>query len=72
MEIRVELQAGLEGQPEPAVVWFGKRRLTVLAILDRWYGTGQRWWKLETEDGLYVLRRAGDCGPWELAAVPRT
>jgi len=72
MEIRVEYQPGLAGEPEPALVWFGSRRLTVHAILDRWYGTGRRWWKLQTDDGPYVLRRDDASGQWELAAVPRT
>jgi len=27
--------------------------------------------KLDTDDGLYVLRRDDDSGEWELAAVPR-
>jgi hypothetical protein len=40
-------------------VWFGERCLAVQAITDRWYGADRRWWKLETEDGLYVLRRDG-------------
>jgi hypothetical protein len=39
--------------------------------VDRWYGTHQRWWKLDTEDGLYVLRRDDRSGEWELAAVTR-
>jgi hypothetical protein len=72
MNIRVECKIGLGGELEPAVVWFGKRRLDVTAIADRWYGTGRRWWKLDTEDGPYVLRRGEDSGQWELAAVPRT
>jgi hypothetical protein len=72
MEIRVEYQAGLAGEPEPAVVWFGERRLAVQAIVDRWYGTDRRWWKLQTEDGLYVLRRDDASGEWELAAVARS
>ena len=63
-------EAGLSGESEPAVVWFGSRRLEVRAILDRWYGTNRRWWKLETDDGQYVLRRDDDSGQWELAAVP--
>ena len=72
MEIRVEYQAGLGGEPEPAVVWFGERRLAVQTITDRWYGTDRRWWKLQTEDGLYVLRRDDASGEWELAAVSRS
>jgi hypothetical protein len=71
MDIRVEYEAGLAGEPEPAVVWFGRRRLPVRSIVDRWYGSAQRWWKLETDDGLYVLRRDDRSGEWELAAVPR-
>lgn len=71
MEIRVDCTPGLGGEPEPAVLWFGTRRLEVIAILDRWYGPGRRWWKLETGDGLYILRRADDEGEWELAAVAR-
>jgi len=72
MELRVELQPGLAGEPEPAVVWFGQRRVPVRAIVDRWYGAHQRWWKLETDDGLYVLRRDQDSGDWVLAAVTRS
>jgi hypothetical protein len=71
MEIQVEYEPGLAGEPEPAVVWFGQRRLAVLAIADRWYGAGCRWWKLETEDGSYILRRDDASGAWDLAAVPR-
>jgi hypothetical protein len=44
----------------------------VQGIVDRWYGTDRRWWKLQTEDGLYVLRRDDADGRWELAAVPRS
>ena len=72
MQIRVEYQTGLAGEPEPAIVWFGGRRLVVRAILDRWYGTGRRWWKVDTDDGPYVLRRDESGGEWELAAVPRS
>lgn len=71
MDIRVEYETGLAGEPEPAVVWFGSRRLAVRAIVDRWYGTDRRWWKLDTDDGLYVLRHDDNSGEWELAAVPR-
>jgi hypothetical protein len=72
MDIRVEFGAATAaGEPEPVFVWFGKRRLAVRAVLDRWYGTNRRWWKLDTEDGQYVLRRDDNTGEWELAAVPR-
>jgi hypothetical protein len=72
MDIRVDCEPGLAGELEPAVVWFGARRLAVLAIADRWYGPGLRWWKLETSDGLYILRREERSGAWDLAAVARS
>ena len=67
MELRVEL-----GDDDPKVVWFGSRRLPVLAMVDRWWGADARWWKVETADGACILRRAMPDGPWELAAVPRS
>jgi len=72
MEIRVDCEPGLGGEPEPAVVWFGARRVAVHAILDRWYAPGLRWWKLQTGDGLYILRREEGSQAWELSAVPRS
>lgn len=71
MDIRVEYEPGAADEPQPSVVWFGSRRLPVRAIVDRWYGRDSSWWKLETDDGLYVLRRFDKHGEWELAAVPR-
>jgi len=71
MDIRVEWQATASGELEPGVIFFGSRRLAVLAIVDRWYGTHQRWWKLDTVDGLYILRHDDSSGEWELAAVTR-
>ena len=71
MDIVVEQAPGFAGEPEPTAVWFGSRRLAVVAIVDRWYGAKHRWWKLRTEDGLYVLRRAEGTCDWELAAVAR-
>lgn len=70
MDIVVELDSQ---RADPAVVWFGRRRLAVHAVLDRWYGPGMRWWKVATDDGHYILRRnEQDPTTWELAAVPRS
>ena len=71
MAIRVESQAAATGELEPAVIWFGSRRVAVLSVVDRWYGPHQRWWRVDTEDGLYVLRRDDSSGEWDLAAVTR-
>jgi hypothetical protein len=71
MDLRVECDVGPLAELEPAVVWFGSRRVAVRSIIDRWYGSGHRWWKIETDDGLYVLRREELSGDWVLAAVVR-
>jgi len=54
---------------DPAVIWFGSRRVEVRAVVDRWYGRDRRWWKVATDEGQYVLRRDEPEGGWELAAV---
>ena len=71
MELRVECDVGPSAELEPSVVWFGSRRVVVRSIIDRWYGSGQQWWKIATDDGLYVLRREDSSGAWVLAAVVR-
>jgi hypothetical protein len=70
MKIRVQYEVGLAGEPEPAVVWFGSRRLAVNAVVDRWYGTNRLWWKLDTDGGVYILRCEEGKEDWDLAAVP--
>lgn len=54
---------------EPGGIWFGSRRVQVRTVSDRWYGGTQRWWKVETDEGSYVLRYDEHAGTWELAAV---
>jgi hypothetical protein len=68
--IRVECTAMEAGGPsEPAVIWFGARRVDVKSVADRWYGSDQRWWKIETAEGFYIVRLDEASGTWELAAV---
>jgi len=71
MKITVEYKVDFAGEPKPAVVWFGSRRLAVNAVVDRWYGTNRFWWKLDTDDGVYILRCEEGKEDWDLAAVPR-
>lgn len=72
MELQVECAAGPDGTVEPRTVWFGSRRVEVRAVADRWYGQDQRWWKVETDEGVYVVRRDERTGAWDLAAVVRS
>jgi len=71
MDLRVECDLGPSAELEPTVIWFGSRRVAVQSIIDRWYGSGDRWWKVATEEGTYVLRREESSGTWVLAAVVR-
>ena len=70
MVIDVEWGSGAAGDETPVAVRFGARRLAVVAVLDRWYGREQEWWKLDTDDGPFILRRDAASGEWTLAAVP--
>jgi hypothetical protein len=70
--IHVEcIASGPTGSVDPAVIWFGARRVEVRAVTDRWFGSEQRWWKVETIDGSYIVRLDEATGTWELAAVVR-
>lgn len=71
MALTVECKPGHAGDPEPSAIRFGQRRVEVLDILDRWWGTGMRWWKVDTAEGPYVVRLDQRTGEWELAAIPR-
>jgi hypothetical protein len=70
--IRVEcIASDANGLRDPDVIWFGARRVEVRAVTDRWFGSDQRWWKVETADGIYIVRLDESSGEWELAAVVR-
>lgn len=69
MNLRVDCFAGASGAMEPRTVWFGDRPVVVREIVDRWHGADHRWWKVQTDEGSYVLRREERTSAWELAAV---
>ena len=46
MPVRVECYGGYRGEQEPLAFWLGNRRLVVLAVVDRWFRPGQRWFKV--------------------------
>lgn len=70
--IRVECYAGYRGEQEPTAFWLGDRRVAVREIMDRWFAPGQRWFRVDADDGhLYVLRHDEARGEWELAAFTR-
>lgn len=67
--LRIETTEAATGEFDPRVIWFGTRRVEVRAVSDRWYGKARRWWKVETDEGAYVLRYDESGRNWELAAI---
>lgn len=72
MPIRVESYAGYRGDQEPVAFWLGERRLSVRAIVDRWFAPTQRWFRVDADDdNMYVLRLNESTGDWDIAAYRR-
>jgi hypothetical protein len=67
--LSVECSESPAGVLEPRVIWFGSRRVDIRSLVDRWYGPDRQWWKVETDEGVYILRLDEKAGTWELAAV---
>ena len=68
--IRVDcIPSATDGSMQPAILWFGARRVEVRSVTDRWYGSDQLWWKVATDEGSYIVRLDQATGTWELAAV---
>lgn len=69
MAIRVECREGHLGTPEPVAFWLADRKLQVQALVDRWFGPGQYWFKVDADDGnVYILKYDETDGNWEIAA----
>jgi hypothetical protein len=69
MDLVVECSPGHRGEPEPQAFAIGTRRVAVLAIVDRWFAPGSRWYKVAADDGdTYILRHDAPEHRWTLAA----
>ena len=67
MRIRVECYSGFRGEETPRRFFLGARQVVVLDVLDRWYGTDYRYFKVEGDDAcLYILRHDEGAGAWSL------
>jgi hypothetical protein len=67
--LHVECDTSAGDLLQPRVIWFGSRRVDVRAVVDQWYGSHQRWWKVDTAEGQYIVRLDEATRAWELAAV---
>lgn len=67
LAVRVECYAGYRGEETPRRFFFGKRRIQIRDIIDRWLAPGHRYFKVRGDDGgLYILRHDAAAGRWEM------
>jgi len=72
MRIQVETRSGPWGDPEPRVFFIGRRRLSVVEVLDRWLATEHNYFKVTADDGdVYILRFDSEGGFWDLTLFQR-
>ena len=69
MQIKVEAYAGYTANERPVRFTLGERLIEVRAILDRWYGEAERYFRVSADDGdVYVLKYNGRSDCWELVS----
>jgi len=72
VKICVQCSPGKSGESEPHVFYLGGRRLSVVAVLDRWREADLRYFEVSTGGARrFLLRSAPSSDSWELAAVYR-
>ena len=58
MKVRVECYAGGKADERPVRFQLGDRVFVVEAVVDRWYGPDDAYFKVRADDGnLYILRQ---------------
>ncbi|MDH4321791.1 MAG: hypothetical protein OEV73_09885 [Desulfobulbaceae bacterium] len=67
IDIRVECEAGYDGEETPCSFSLCRRSRQVTQVLDRWLAGDHRNFKVKGDDGgLYVLRHVMTADRWEL------
>ena len=67
MRLRVDTYSGYTADERPVRFTMNGVTRAVVAVVDRWYGPGDLWFRVEADDGgIYILRycTAEDC--WTL------
>ena len=65
--IKVECHAGYQIKERPIAFQFCDRRYKVKEVVDRWYGEGAVYFKVEAEDNnIYLLKYEGGQDSWDL------
>lgn len=71
LSISVECYAGYRGEETPICFRLGDRLLEVDEVLDRWLAPDHRYFKVQTAEGIYILRNDIASGGWELTMFER-
>ena len=67
MQVHVDTYSGYTADERPLRFTVNGVTREVITVVDRWYGPGDLWFRVEADDGgVYILRyrTAGDC--WTL------
>ncbi|HYD39653.1 MAG TPA: hypothetical protein VEB43_02395 [Anaeromyxobacter sp.] len=72
MDLDVECHAGHRGEETPRRLVLGGRAVSVVEVVDRWYGPDHRSFKLRGGDGAtYLVRHDEAADRWELQLYER-
>ena len=65
--LKVESYSGYAADERPVAFRLGDRRISVVEVVDRWYGEDHAYFKLIGQDGMrYLIRQDRTAGIWEL------
>jgi hypothetical protein len=71
--IRVSCYAGYRPDERPVSFVLGEKSLEVRDILDRWYGTDRRYFKVKADDGNIYILACDEAGEgWDLVSFRKT
>jgi hypothetical protein len=67
MDLKVDCYAGYRGEETPRHLDIDGRLVEVVEVIDRWFGTDHRYFKVRGDDGAeYLLRHDEPADRWEL------
>jgi hypothetical protein len=67
MDLKVDCYAGYRGEETPRQLDIDGRPVEVVEVIDRWFGTDHRYFKVRGDDGAeYLLRHDEPADRWEL------
>ncbi len=67
MKIQVECYAGYRGEETPRRLVFDERSIEVIEVIDRWFGSDHRYFKIKGSDkATYIIRQDIPTLAWEM------